>query len=521
MDHATFRRMMEGAARWLEANAAAVNALNVFPVPDGDTGTNMSLTLKAGVDAMAATPEEGVRALAHGALLGARGNSGVILSQWLAGLSDGLEGGWQRALRAASDRAYKALSDPVEGTILTVVRGAAGAAKGVRSSNVEKVLQASLEGAREALATTPELLPVLREAGVVDAGGQGIVLILEGALADLQGRELRPAASLGAIDAQWLAEAQHERSWGYCTEFVVQGDGLSPEAVRERVSPLGDSLLVVGDAGTVRVHIHTEDPGAALSLGVSLGSLHRIKIDNMTEQHARVVGGTLPEVLEGRGAAPAPIVAVVPGEGLARVYLSMGAARIVPGGQTMNPSTEEMAQAVEAVDAPAVLILPNNPNVVAAAEQVAQVVDKAVRVVPSRTTVQGIAALLAYNPEESVEKNARGMAARLDSVYTVEVTQAVRKASIEGVSVKQGQYLGLLERKPAAAGNTPGEAMDRALDELGLDAGYLVTLYYGEGVTAEEASALARALKERPDTPEVEVVWGGQPHYQYIASVEP
>lgn len=503
--------MMAGAARWLEANAAAVNALNVFPVPDGDTGTNMSLTLNAGVDAMAAAPDDAPRALAQGALLGARGNSGVILSQWLAGLAEGLAGGLKPALWAGSDRAYKALSEPVEGTILTVVRGAAEAAEG---TSPEDLLETALQGAREALAKTPELLPVLRQAGVVDAGGQGIVLVLEGALAELQGRALRPAASLGSIDADWLAEAQHAGSFGYCTEFIIQAEALFPDEVRDRISPLGDSLLVVGDARTVRVHIHTEDPGATLSQAIAMGSLHRIKIDNMTEQSVRLAESK-PE------AGTLPVVAVVPGEGLANVYRSMGAARIVAGGQTMNPSTQEMARAVEAVDAPAVLLLPNNPNVIAAAEQVAQVVGKRVAVVPSLTVAQGIAALLAYNPEESVEDNARGMAARLESVHTVEVTRAVRDASMDGLSVTQGQYLGLVERKPAATGNTPGEAMDRALDELGLEGGYLVTLYYGEGVTADEASALAWALKERPDTPEVEVVWGGQPHYQYIASVEP
>lgn len=511
MDSETLRRMMTGAARWLEANAASVNALNVFPVPDGDTGTNMSLTLKAGVDAMAAAPDDARRALAHGALLGARGNSGVILSQWLAGFADAFPDGLKPALRAASDRAYKALAEPVEGTILTVVRGAADAARG---SETEELLETALDGARGALARTPELLPVLREAGVVDAGGQGIVLMLEGALAELQGKALWPVAGFGAIDDGWLAEAQHAGSFGYCTEFVIQAEALSPDAVRDQISSLGDSLLVVGDAGTIRVHIHTADPGAALSLGVSLGTLHRIKIDNMTEQSVRLAETE-------RAAGTLPVVAVVPGEGLAKVYKSMGAARIVAGGQTMNPSTQEMAQAVEAVDAPAVLILPNNPNVVAAAEQVAQVVGKQVEVVPSRTVAQGIAALLAYNPEESVEENARTMVARLESVHTVEVTRAVRDASMDGVSIKQGQYLGLVERKPTAAGNTPGEAMDRALDELELEAGYLVTLYYGEGVTSDEASILARALRERPDTPEVEVVWGGQPHYQYIASVEP
>jgi len=518
MDNETLCRVMTGAARWLEANAAAVNALNVFPVPDGDTGTNMSMTLNAGVDAMAR--ENTPRSLAQGALLGARGKSGVILSQWLAGFAEGIPGGLKLALQAASDRAYKALAEPVEGTILTVVRGAAEAAKG---EEAEAVLVSALEGARAALAKTPELLPILKKAGVLDAGGQGIVLILEGALAALQDRELRPAGSLGAIDAGWLAEAQHSGSFGYCTEFVIQAEALSPEKVREQIASLGDSLLVVGDDGTVRVHIHIEDPGAALTLGVSLGTLHRIKIDNMTEQASRLTdagGGGQARALQDSQHA-LPVVAVVPGEGLANVFKSMGAARIVAGGQTMNPSTQEMADAVNAVDAPEVLLLPNNPNVVAAAEQVVQVVGKRVKVVPSRTVPQGIAALLAYNPEQSLNENAREMEARLDSVHTVEVTKAVRDASLEGISVKQGQYLGLVERKPVVAGNTPGEAMDRALDGLGLEGGYLVTLYYGEEISADEAGALGRALEERPDAPAVEVVWGGQPHYPYIASVEP
>ena len=527
LDGLALTALLRAGGDWLAANAPAVDALNVFPVPDGDTGTNMSLTLKAALQAMEEDAAAGVgpacRALARGALLGARGNSGVILSQWLDGLVEvlaGLEtvGGADLALALdrAAQRAYDAVSEPKEGTILTVVRAAAEAARAL-DGNPEIVLKAALHGAQQALAATPELLPLLKDAGVVDAGGQGIVLILEGSLAALTGRRLDPPSGLGSIDANWLAQAGEDHyadPWGYCTEFVIQAPGLSAGHVREAITSHGGALLVVGSEGLVRVHVHTQDPGAALTVGLGMGTLHRIKIDNMGDQQRVLAAG------DGPAAPVAPIVAVVAGEGLARVFRSLGAAAIVSGGQSMNPSTQEMAAAARSVAATEVILLPNNPNVIPAAKRVAEAAGKPVKVICTTTVPEGIAALLAYNPELDIEHNADAMVAQTKGIHTVEVTRAVRDATVEGLQVKQGQFLGLVAGRPVGCGSTAGQALDNALDSLDLAAGYLVTLYHGDGVTGDEAEVLARALGERPDTPQVEVVWGGQPHYPYIASVE-
>lgn len=526
--------MLRQATAQLEQHAAAVDALNVFPVPDGDTGTNMLLTMRAAL----ASAEEGdasaaavARAAADGALRGARGNSGVILSQALRGLARGLEGrdsftppDFAGALCSASEDAYRGVGQPVEGTILTVLRESAEAAVSAAGSSnqpLNQVLAAAVDRARLSLAQTPDLLPVLKEAGVVDAGGQGWVLLLEGALASAEGRPLpAPAATLGSIHREWLAQAAavHREddggTWGYCTQFLVRGQSLNVDALLDQLSSLGGSVLVVGDASALRVHVHAQDPGPPLSLGASLGTLHDVKVDNMAEQHT----GLLARTADG---APAqlPVVAVAPGPGLAEVFRSLGAA-IVPGGQTMNPSAVELAEAAGRLAAQEVVLLPNNSNIVATARLACQITSKRLFVVPSTTVPQGLAALLAFNPSADAAANAASMEAQLQRVSTIEVTRATRAATVGGVSVGQGEYIALLEGELVAAADSPGAALERALDRLAEAPGALITLYYGEGVGRDMAEDLAIRLRGRPSEPEVEVVEGGQPHYVYIVSVE-
>lgn len=536
IDGRKLTEMLQAGAYWLERHAAAVDALNVFPVPDGDTGTNMLLTLKSSLEELARAKNDGAggvaAAAAHGALLGARGNSGVILSQILHGFAQSIGETEQitghklaQALLAASDAAYRSVSQPVEGTMLTVVResaqGALHAAEGP-TRDVAHVLGVALQAGKAALANTPNLLPVLKQAGVVDSGGQGLVLILEGAHACLEGRILEHASdSLGEIRQSWLdsvavAHGQdHGEAWGYCTQFIILQSAFSLEEIAERVKVIGTSTLVVGDAGAIRVHLHTPDPGAALSYGTSAGALDAIKVDNMSEQHKALVASR-----QRRETAPAvPVVAVVPGPGLAKVFQSLGATEIVSGGQSMNPSTREIADAVEAIPADAIVLLPNNPNVVRACEQVQQLTEKRIEVLPTLTIPQGIGALLALNQEASIDENLAAMRAAFETVRTIEITRATRAATLDGIVVKEGQPIGLLDRKLAAAGETVLEAFMSVLDEAGCSGG-LLTLYYGENVTEAESSTLAAALQDHVQGLEVEVVWGGQPHYLYIASLE-
>ena len=528
--------MLRSAGAWLEQNAEAVNALNVFPVPDGDTGTNMALTMRSALEAGEHAREDGAgamaAAIAHGALLGARGNSGVILSQILRGIAEGLGGrdsvnapDAAGALRAASDRAYQSMTQPQEGTVLTVVRRAAERAEAAVTADMPlaRLIAESLAEARQALAETPSLLPVLREAGVVDAGGQGLVLLLEGALAFLEDRQLGAAyESLGQIDANWLqATAElhsdgHDEAWGYCTQFLIQDGDRSEQAVRTAFEAIGKSVIVVGDPATMRVHLHTQDPGAALSLGVQMGPLEGIKIDNMEAQQKMLLAATQAN----QPKFPIPVVAVAPGPGIARVFHSLGAARVAPGGQSMNPSAQQLLQAVEALAGEEVVLLPNNKNVVPVCQQIQQLTKKRVFVVPSHTVAQGVAALMALRPDESVERNAAAMTAAMEDVHSIEITIANRNARLAGRDIRAGQALGFLDRKLVTNTDSPQSALQQVLDHLESPAGYLLTLYYGDEVSAETAAALAATLRARTDRPEVEMLWGGQPLYPYVGSVE-
>ncbi len=543
LDAQDFRQLILAGAGCLEANADAINALNVFPVPDGDTGINMLLTLRAATsaevpDAASATVGSMSSAIARGALLGARGNSGVIFSQFMKGLAGGLAeceradgAAFATALQAAADAGYQAVGNPVEGTMLSVMRAAAEAVHPPDgTTDAPDVLRAAYEAAERALAYTPEQLPVLKQAGVVDAGGQGVVAFLAG-MVNLVSEEqivLRITAPEGGLESaaanvsHEFLEHTEEEMYGYCTQFVVQGEGLDPDAVRERVMTMAMSTVVVGDDRIVRVHAHAEDPGPLLSMGAALGALDQINIQNMDLQHQEFMslhgyGEDAPEQTE---ATELAVILVAPGDGIARVFLSLGAAATVSGGQTMNPSAADIIAAVQKTNAAFTIVLPNNKNIVLAAEQAAELSDTPIAVVPSRNVAQGMAAMLAFNPDLDGEENAEAMRGALDSVRSGEVTTAVRSTTIDGVDVQEGQAIAILDGELAAAAASPNDALSAMLDAAELDDGALVTLFYGAGLAEETAEAAAAAIGERAGGIEVEVHEGGQPHYHYLVSIE-
>lgn len=522
------REMIETATVWLERNAEAVNAINVFPVPDGDTGINMALTMRATVDAAAGAETIGqvTRAMARGALMGARGNSGVILSQFIRGLAGTLDlcsavGGAELAgaLSSGAATAYQAVTTPVEGTILTVMREAGRGARDAAAvhEDVEPVLAAARAAAHDALARTPDLLPVLREAGVVDSGGYGFTVLLDGAHKFLLGETLPEAMEdAGAIDSEWLAVAAHDEGhgdgYGYCTEFVVSGAEIAVETLRSRMQAAGSSVLVVGESTLARVHIHTDDPGRALSIGAEMGRLSKVKVDDMEAQAERLAASAPPT-------GPLSVVAVASGRGLIETLREVGAERIVTGGQTMNPSAEELLRAINATSGETVIVLPNNKNIIWTAEQAAALASKPAFVAPTRSVPQGIAAILAVNPEAPAEDVLTAMRAAAGSVRTIEVTRAARGVTIGGVAVEPNQPIALIDDELTHAAATPDGAALAALDATCKD-GALVVVYSGHDMPQDAADALAARVRERFPTAEVESRAGGQPFYDYVISVE-
>jgi len=531
------REMFAAAAGWLEKSAAEIDALNVFPVPDGDTGTNMLLTMRSTLDEAYRAPDRSAsavaQAMAKGALMGARGNSGVILSQILRGLAQTLAGKEEfnavdlaNGLQLSSILAYKGISNPAEGTILTVMKDAAAAAQTKVSgdgNDVIAVLEAAVDAAAESVANTPKLLRVLREAGVVDAGGQGLYTILEGTLRYLRGeaeqmRFRKPQIIVSELPATRLPQmiAAEEVPYGYCTEFLLKGEKLSPDKTRKRLEKIGQSLIVVGDDTTVRIHIHTLDPGEVISYATKLGTMHQVSIRNMDEQHQ----GFLEMQKDRAPAVDTAIVAVVSGDGLADVFTSLGASAIVPGGQTMNPSTKEILQAAEEVASDKVIVLPNNKNVIATASQVQSLTKKAIEVVPAKTIPQGIAALLAFDYEADFKTNAQLMEKALASVKTIEITRAVRSTQVGGLKIRKRQAIGFLDEELVAVGDNTAGVLSQSLDKLNLEKAEVITIYFGADTEEAEAEELAGSIREEYRHLQIEVVKGGQLHYNYIVSVE-
>lgn len=543
--------MVRVAAHRLSKNVEFVNSLNVFPVPDGDTGTNMSLTLASGVknvnNANAATVGDMTKALAKGTLMGARGNSGVISSQLFRGFAKATEGkkvltaqDLADALTGGVQTAYKAVMKPVEGTILTVAREAAKAGNKAAQNNDDAtvVMQAVVTGAKRALAATPSLLPILKEVGVVDSGGQGLVFIYEGFLEALDGHvssdeyvpddeemdEMVNAVHHQAIQGQL---ATSDIKYGYCTEMMVElnqhpekGHEFDYDTFRNYLNDLGDSLLVVADDEVVKVHVHTEHPGKVYHYGAQFGTLDKIKIDNMRAQHDDIVERQAKEAEKPQAAAKFGVVAVASGHGVAELYRSLGVTEILEGGQTMNPSTEDILAAIKRANAKNVIVLPNNGNIFLAAKQAAENANNHVQVVPTKSIQQGMTAMLSFNPDETLTTNVSEMTDSLDTVASGELTIATRDTSINGMTIKKDDFIGIVDGNIVVNGTDRVEVMTEMITKMLSEDSEIITILYGTDGTKEEAQQIADAVTAENDDLEVEIHEGDQPVYAYLVSVE-
>ncbi len=578
-----FMHMILTAAGHLHARVNDVNALNVFPVPDGDTGTNMNLTLTSGVEELKKKPSPDIgkaaEILSRGLLMGARGNSGVILSQLFRGFAKAVAGQaeidtiqFAAALQEGVDTAYKAVAKPVEGTILTVSREAARHAVTYsrRVADMVELMREVWRKAQETVAKTPDMLPVLKQVGVVDSGGQGLVYIYEGFVAALSGEKAVDASSVSraaqaadsSTDVEYvpslvpvsnLAEEAHRMfqpksaqaklsaediEYGYCTEFLVklapgknERQTFNEAEFRLELERFGDSLLVVADDELVKVHIHAEYPGSVLNYAMKFGDLSRIKIENMREQHAHIVEGETTHAAEERlgavqsaTARPASkrygIIAVAAGEGIAEILKSLGVDYVLQGGQTMNPSTEHIVKAIEDVDAQHIFILPNNSNIILAAEQAKQLTDKPVAVIPSKTIPQGIAAAIAFRESATTEENTAAMTEAIKGVRSGQITYAVRDSAIDGINIAKGDYIGILDNKIVTATPQLQETCRLLLERMMDGGGEIITVYTGQDVAEEHVSELVSFVEQTYPDADLEIVSGGQPLYYYIISVE-
>lgn len=548
-----FQAMIQAGANRLNQNAEFVNSLNVFPVPDGDTGTNMDLSMTSGAKAVRDSASEHVGELAailsKGLLMGARGNSGVILSQLFRGFSKQIideetlsAQNLADALKNGVETAYKAVMKPVEGTILTVSRGAAIAAekKAKSSDDCIEVMEAALKGAKKTLAKTPDMLPVLKEVGVVDSGGQGLVFVYEGFLESLSGKVVESdlhQPTPGQMDA--MVNAEHHRSvsgsiatadikFGYCTEIMVRiGEGPTVDSdfdydtFRNYLNELGDSLLVVADDEIIKVHVHTEQPGEVMNYGQKFGSLIKIKVDNMRVQHETIVEhDTAVKAEKPKERVPYGIISVAAGKGVQELFTSMGANYIISGGQTMNPSTEDILKAIDAVHAEKVIILPNNKNIFMAADQAAEVSDIPAVVIPSKTVSQGMTALLGFNEQLSLEDNTAAMRDMLEEVISGQVTTAVRDTSIDGVEITKDDYIGMIEGKIVVSNPDRLDASIETLKGMLQDDTEIVTIIIGEDGVKAEAERIEATLISMNEDLEVEIHQGDQPVYPYLFAAE-
>jgi DAK2 domain fusion protein YloV len=520
------RELARGALLALERNRRRLDDLNVYPVPDGDTGTNLTLTVRAAVEQLHATTAPDLATLAkeltRAALMGARGNSGVIFSQILRGFAEVVASAEQfdaatlaRAFRGASDAAYAAVTKPVEGTMLTVIREMAEEAEAHSTGTMRELIAAVVRRGADAVERTPELLDVLRDAGVVDAGGAGLLEIVRGIAAVVAGEPIPEAP----VEEEFSVEAIHQEQsrFRYCTVFVVEGEGLDRASLQEKLEPLGDSLLVVGDPTALKVHVHTDEPGVALALGTSIGTLEQVEIANMhkqTEQREERLLHAVPD-------APPPlseVVAVVAGDGNRALFESAGATQIVEGGQSMNPSAAELVAAIDRVRADSVLVLPNNSNVILAAEQAADLSTKDVRVIRTDSIPAGLAAMVSFDTSQGVDTNAAAMQEAVDAVVTGAVTVASKDAQLNGLAIQKGNYLGLAEGEPVAQGESFDDVARGMLDALLAEPRGYVTLL--KGADGPDLTDVLSELEARHPEIELEVHEGGQPHYALLVSAE-
>ncbi|MBX2999760.1 MAG: DAK2 domain-containing protein [Caldilineaceae bacterium] len=554
LDGQLLRQSFESALHWLEEHAAMINSLNVFPVPDGDTGTNMLMTLRSAIKHAALqtsqSAAETAQHLALGAIKGARGNSGVILSQILNGFARATEGkssyttaDMAEALRRASESAYTAVMKPVEGTILTVIRAIAEAAEEAagETSDIREQLNRTTAAARQALERTPDLLPILKEAGVVDSGGQGLVTIFEGMSRFLRGergiahpRLEGPASGPAAVVAEHKIHLENppaplaDGRYGYDIQFLIRAEALDVEAIREKINSMGDCPLVIGTPELVKVHVHSLDPAPALGYGASLGMLDDIVVENMDlqfqsfaqKQEEAERAASIPKNLTTEALTGVGIIAVAAGEGLAEHFRSLGASAVVKGGQSMNPSTADFLEAIESVTAEAVILLPNNKNVIMAAQQARDLADRPVYVVPSRSAPQGFAALMAFDYSEDGEDNAESMTEAMHQVVTIEITRAVRTTNINNIAVQEGDCIGLLDGQLISRGDDDASVIRDILARIDLSSYEIVSIFYGDVCSEAQAVQLAANLEGVYPDLTFEVHAGDQPHYSYILAIE-
>ena len=539
--------MVRVATHRLGRNAEFINSLNVFPVPDGDTGTNMNLTIESGAKAVAQNTSNSVgdltESLAKGMLMGARGNSGVISSQLFRGVYKATQGmktlNAQELANAFSNgvaTAYKAVMKPVEGTILTVARIGAqeGANKANETDDVEEVMKAIVEGAKKALKTTPDLLPVLKQVGVVDSGGQGLLFIYEGFLEGLLGEEFADRYQPDEGEMDEMINAMHHQSVqsqlstqdianGYCTEIMVDLTADVPDKktfnldeFREHLSQLGDSLLAVSDEEVAKVHVHTEHPGAIFAYGSQFGQLGKIKIDNMRIQHETIVNNSE----ENQENVDFAVIAVASGNGIRKLFESEGVNRIISGGQTMNPSTQDIIDSIKKSGAKKAIVMPNNGNIIMAAKQAAEVSDIPVGIVPTKTISQGLTAMLSFDPDDSLDDNVANMTDALDTVVSGEVTKANRDTKINEVEIHQDDYLGIIDGEIKVAETDIITAASSMIEKMLDEDSEIVTVMFGRDSNKKEAQKLIDAVKEKHDDLEFELHDGGQPVYNFLISVE-
>ena len=536
-----FYNMVVNASNRLLEESDFVNALNVFPVPDGDTGTNMSMTFKAAVKEIENLNSESIgetsKKLAKGALMGARGNSGVILSQILRGISKGLEGKtsvnsveFANAFVEGSKAAYKAVMKPTEGTILSVIRAASeGAVKSNKTDIVELLSEIVVE-AKVMLDKTPDLLPALKKAKVVDSGGMGLYIILQGmydALKDGIKAEIKDISAKGSAGASAEAIEDIDIKFGYCTEFIILGDASKAKAFQDEIEPLGDSMIVVGYDDVIKVHIHTNDPGLVLSKAVALGELSKIKIDNMREEHREVLMSkeeyATSKVEEAETAVEKKkyaFISVAMGEGITHVLKDLGVDYVIEGGQTMNPSTQDMMECISKLNADHIFILPNNKNIIMAATQAAEISDKDVRVIPTKSIPQGITCITMFNADHEVDENEAALMEALELVKTGSVTYAVRDTEMDGIEIKEGNMLGLIEGKINKVGEDYFEVAEEVLESMIDEDSELITIFYGKDVDESKIEEFTEKLEEKYEECDVQFYKGDQPLYYFIMAVE-
>lgn len=538
IDSKSLRNMIISGANNLQNNKDLIDKLNVFPVPDGDTGTNMSLTIASAVKELDKVSDDAIttigKAISKGSLMGARGNSGVILSQIIRGFAKGIEDKNEltskdlaNALKLGSDTAYKAVIKPIEGTILTVVRESSEFAisKAKEIENVVEFLELVIEEANKSLDKTPSLLPALKEAGVVDSGGKGLIIFYEGMLESLKGNFIELSnnkADASTVEVKTMEYINPEDiEFGYCTEFILETDKISPEEIRDLLLPLGDSLAVVGDEGIIKIHVHTNEPGTALQIALKYGQLITVKIENMRLQHENLLIESVNEKIEVEEKEYA-IIATSMGEGLNAVFKDLRVDHIIEGGQTMNPSTQDFLDAIEKVNAKNIFIFPNNSNIIMSANQAKELSDKNIVVIPTKTVPQCISALINFNEDATIEENEAIMNDSLSLVGSGQITYAVRDTNMEGIEIKEGNFIGIADGKMKSAKETIEDVVIETLDSLIKEDSALITLYYGQEISEEEANLLVETLSTRYEDKyiDIEVIYGGQPVYYYLLSVE-